>query len=73
MIDRGEHPQATAEKLAGEFAAQSWFDIYDYGVGDEVVLPYAVSLAFNADGTHRVTSQAPSDLVSVRSPTGPRD
>ena len=39
IIDRKRHPDATAEKLAKEFPAKSWFGIYDYGVGDEVVWP----------------------------------
>lgn len=69
LIDRGAFPDATADKLAAEFSNQSWFDVYDYGVGDEVVWPYAVSVTFNADGTHRITSSAPSAAVSVRSPT----
>ncbi|NQT12013.1 MAG: hypothetical protein HQ582_04660, partial [Planctomycetes bacterium] len=73
MIDRGTHPDAKADKLAAEFSSQSWFDVYDYGVGDEVVWPYAVSVTFNADGAHQVTSSAPSALVSVRSPAGARE
>ncbi len=72
MIDRGTHPGAKADKLAAEFSDQSWFNVYDYGVGDEVVWPYAVSVTFNADGTHRVTSSAPSDSVIVRLPEGAR-
>ena len=70
MIDRGTHPEAKADKLAAEFPAQSWFDVYDYGEGDEVVWPYALSVTFNADGSHRVTSSAPADGVIIRSPGG---
>ena len=72
MIDRGTHPDAKADRLAAEFPDQSWFSVYDYGVGDEVVWPYAVSVTFNADGTHHVTSSAPSDSVIVRLPEGAR-
>ena len=68
MIDRGTHPEAKADKLAAEFPDRSWFDVYDYGVGDEVVWPYALSVEFNADASHRVTSSAPSEAVIVRAP-----
>ncbi len=70
MIDRGTHPEAKADKLGGEFPVGSWFEVYDYGVGDEVVWPYSVSVSFNADGTRRVTSSAPEGEVTVRGPGG---
>ncbi len=73
MVDRSTHPEAKADKLATEFSNQSWFDVYDYGVGDEVVWPCAVSVTFNADGTHCITSSAPSVSVIVRSQAGARE
>ena len=49
-IDSATHPEAKAEKLAGEFPVGSWFGVYDHGVGDEVVWPGAVSVRLNPDG-----------------------
>lgn len=39
QIDPVFHPAVDPAKLAAEFPVGSWFDIYDYGVGDEVVWP----------------------------------
>ena len=68
MIDREAHPDATRDKLAAEFPDESWFAVYDYGVGDEVVWPYAVGVTRNADGTYRITPSAPGVAVTVRLP-----
>ncbi len=70
MVDRATHPEATAAKLADEFPEQSWFALYDYGVGDEVVWPYAASVTFDADGAYEVRSVGPSAAIIVRSPAG---
>jgi hypothetical protein len=39
QIDPAAHPDVDPVKLASEFPAGSWFDIFDYGVGDAVVWP----------------------------------
>ncbi len=39
QIDPAAHPTIDPAKLAAEFPVGSWFEIYDYGVGDEVVWP----------------------------------
>jgi hypothetical protein len=39
QIDPAMHPAVDPAKLAAEFPVGSWFEIYDYGVGDEVVWP----------------------------------
>jgi hypothetical protein len=44
MIDHEQHPEATAERLASEFAEGTWFEVFDYGVGDQVRWPMAVSI-----------------------------
>ena len=45
LIDSGLYPDIDDAKLAAEFPRGSWFDIYDYGVGDEVVYPNVVSVS----------------------------
>jgi hypothetical protein len=49
IIDPEAHPEVPAGKLQAEFPLDSWFDVYDYGVGDEVVFPNvaSVTLAHN--------------------------
>ncbi len=69
MIDAAEHPEATADKLGGEFLEGTWFNVYDYGVGDEVVWPYAVSVTRAGDYAYRVTSPVP---VTISLPEGAR-
>jgi len=44
LIDPAIHPEAKADKLKREFPAGSWFEVYDYGVGDEVVWPRVTSV-----------------------------
>ena len=67
ILDAVAHPEAKAAKLAPEFPNDTWFDIYDYGVGDEVVWPYAVSVTETSPNTYRVTAPAP---VEVSLPAG---
>ena len=55
LIDSSLHPDIAADKLAAEFPVDSWFDVYDYGVGDEVVWPYAESVAAIGPAAYRVT------------------
>ncbi|MBN1676084.1 MAG: hypothetical protein JXR37_33880 [Kiritimatiellae bacterium] len=68
-IDRGAHPEATAEKLAREFHKDTWFDIYDYGLGDEVVWPYAISVTETKPQVYKVSAPVP---VDVKLPEGCR-
>ena len=56
IIDPETHPHAKADKLAKEFANGTWFDVYDYGVGDEIVWPYAVSVELIGNSTYRVAA-----------------
>jgi oligo-alginate lyase len=62
MIDRQAHPEAKADKLAAEFPKGSWFEVYDYGVGDEVVWPYAVSVKRTSANVYQVTAPVPVTL-----------
>lgn len=39
QIDPVAHPKVDPARLAVDFPVGSWFEIYDYGVGDEVVWP----------------------------------
>jgi hypothetical protein len=66
FLDGIAHPAAKAEKLANEFPTGSWFEIYDYGVGDEVVWPYTASVTLEPSGQYRVTAPIPvkADLPS---------
>jgi hypothetical protein len=56
MIDPEVHPEAKADQLAQEFAEGTWFEVYDYGVGDEVVWPYAVSVTRTGPNLYAVTA-----------------
>ncbi len=47
MIDPQVHPQCPSEKLESEFPLGSWFEVYDYGVGDEVMWPTVKSMTFD--------------------------
>ncbi len=67
FIDAKTHADATAAKLAGQFPKESWFDIYDYGVGDEVIWPYTASVTLVSPGRYRVTAPVP---VHVSLPEG---
>jgi len=59
FIDPKLHPEAKADRLAREFPTDSWFDIYDYGVGDEVVWPYSVSVVVQSPGVYRLAAPVP--------------
>ena len=67
ILDHEIHPDATADKLSRAFPRDSWFEIYDYGVGDEVVWPYSVSVILQRPGQYRVTAPVP---VKVALPDG---
>lgn len=69
LIDRAEHPRLTRARLAREFPAGIWFDVYDYGVGDRVTWSYAVSITRTSEGIYRVESPVP---VRVTLPPGCR-
>ncbi len=56
VIDPQVHPEVPAEKLAAEFPAGTWFDVYDYGVGDEVVWPQTASVTEVGQATYKVTA-----------------
>ncbi len=56
IIDPEAHPDAKADKLAKEFANGTWFEVYDYGIGDEIVWPYAVSVQLIGNSTYRVAA-----------------
>ena len=45
IIDPEVNPDAPAARLEAEFPAGTWFDVYDYGVGDEVLWPNTVSVS----------------------------
>jgi hypothetical protein len=63
ILDAAAHPDAKAERLAREFPKDSWFDVYDYGAGDEVVWPYAVSVTRVQEGVYRLTSPVPAKVT----------
>lgn len=69
FIDSEVHPDAKADKLAKEFKNDSWFDVYDYGVGDEVMFPYTVSVVRVSPGVYRVNAPV---AVKVTLPEGSR-
>lgn len=68
-LDASRHPDADARRLASEFPAGSWFDIFDYGVGDDLSWPYAVSLTLVEPGRFQVDAPLP---VQVDLPPGAR-
>jgi len=45
FIDPAAHADATADRLEAEFPLGTWFDVYDYGAGDEVVWPHAAAVS----------------------------
>lgn len=65
LIDPNLHPQATGARLAEQFATDTWFRVYDYGVGDEVVWPNVVSLVALDDHRLQLTGAGP---ISVSIP-----
>jgi len=44
FVDPKVHAKAPADKLAEEFPVGTWFGVYDYGVGDELVFPNVASV-----------------------------
>ena len=67
LIDPEIHPEATADRLAREFPEGSWFEVYDYGVGDEVVCPHVASVTRIGPTTYQVTT---TGKVTLRLPAG---
>ncbi len=65
MIDPQRHPDIEAGRLEAEFPVDSWFEIYDYGVGDEVIWPHATSVTQVQPGTYRITA---TDKVTLTLP-----
>ena len=63
IIDPRHHSQAQADKLADEFPVDSWFQVYDFGVGDEVTWPYRASLREVGPGLYQVISSAPVEVT----------
>jgi hypothetical protein len=63
MVDAEAAPEAKADKLAAEFPEGSWFEVYDYGVGDEVVWPYVVSVTKRSDYAYEVQAPVPVTLT----------
>ncbi len=61
LIDADVHPQVDPEHLGTQFPQGSWFEVYDYGVGDEVVWPKPVSVSLVRPGVYRVT--APGEVA----------
>jgi prepilin-type N-terminal cleavage/methylation domain-containing protein len=61
-IDPVRCAEAKAETLATQFPKDSWFEVYDYGVGDEVVWPYAISVTRTGQGIYQVKSPVPVTL-----------
>lgn len=62
LIDRQAHPEAKADKLAAQFPKGSWFEVYDFGVGDEVVWPHSASVVRVSANVYQVTATAPVTL-----------
>ncbi|MBM4044484.1 MAG: hypothetical protein FJ279_05165 [Planctomycetes bacterium] len=66
LIDKEAHPDAKADRLAKEFANGTWFEVYDYGPGDEVVYPHRVSLTRTGPYTFAV---AATENATISLPT----
>jgi hypothetical protein len=78
ILDAKAHPDAKADKLSREFPNDSRFEIYDYGVGDEVVWPYSVSVTLDQPGHYRVAAPVPvkaelpeGSKITLAGPTHP--
>jgi hypothetical protein len=68
FVDATVHGEVSAERLAAEFPIDTWFNVYDYGVGDEVVLPHVVSVS--RTGQAAVFQVATTDDVTLSLPEG---
>ena len=55
IIDAETHPQATADVLARQFQQGTWFDVYVYGIGDQVDYPYTVQIKRDGRNLYKVT------------------
>jgi len=66
LIDAQAHPECPAEKLHAEFPIGSWFDVYDYGVGDEVFWPLVVNVTEVGPVAHKA-------MTTARLTLGPSD
>ena len=55
IIDTQIHPHATADVLATQFQKGSWFDVYVYGIGDEIDFPYTVHVRRDRNNVFKVT------------------
>ncbi|HID22598.1 MAG TPA: hypothetical protein EYP14_09375 [Planctomycetaceae bacterium] len=66
-LDLKKHPESGADRLARQFPKGTWFAVYDYGVGDELIWPYAVSVVLEKPNRYRVTAPVP---VKVQLPDG---
>ncbi len=62
MIDRALHPEATADALAADFPPGTWFEVYDYGVGDQVWWPMSASLTQRAPHTWEMNAGAQAQV-----------
>ena len=62
LLDPQASPDASGARLAKEFPENTWFDVYDYGVGDELVWPYVVTVERVNRGVYRVTAPVPVTL-----------
>ncbi len=58
LIDREQHPDATADALAADFPEGTWFEVFDYGVGDTVTWPMAVGITQRAPHTWDMSTGA---------------
>jgi len=67
FIDREAHPDAKSPQLAEAFPRDTWFSVYDYGPGDELIWPYTVSLTLVRPGVYRLAAPLP---VKTRLPEG---
>ena len=59
FLDAARHAEAKAGRLASEFPPGSWFEIYDFGPGDDVIWPYAASVVLERPGLYRVQAPVP--------------
>ena len=57
--------EATKSKLAAILPVGTVFNLYDYGVGDQIAIPCVMSLKANADGTYALVA---TDDVTVTLP-----
>jgi hypothetical protein len=73
QIDPVAHPAVDPARLAAEFPVGSWFEIYDYGVGDEVVWPAVSETTVPVENTTADIRNPPSRHPWPWSKKGSRD